>query len=357
MNKPLFPGTINPLTDSRWGELVEWHPHASIFHHPSWLQALHRTYGFTPLAFTSSSAAEPLRDGLVFCPIRSWITGKRLVSLPFSDHCDTLADSEESRGFLSTQIAKALTSVFDYAEIRSTYPLQVIPDDNWRPSNRFLLHTISLRPSNDDIFRGFHRDCIRRKIKRAQREQLQYVAGRSDPLLDIFYALLIRTRRRHRIPPQPFRWFRNLRDCMGDRLNIHVALKDGHPTTAMLTLRHQKTLTYKYGCSDERLNHLGGMPFLFWQVIQEAKCAQIEQLDLGRSEMDNEGLTTFKQHLGATAAPLTYWTYSDRASGRAQRGNILQLAQHVMPLLPASMLCLPRAILSLPGALLYRHMD
>lgn len=349
--------TIDPLSDPRWREFVEWHPQASIFHHPSWLKSLRQTYRFTPIVFTTSPPGEALINGLVFCPVRSWITGKRLVSLPFSDHCDLLADSDESSGYLSAQIAKLLGHNFNYAEIRSTHPSNHLLQANWRSTNRFLRHYIDLKPSPDEIFRGFHKNCIQRKIRKAERDGLQYVSGHSESLLTHFYTLMLRTRRRHRIPPQPFRWFQNLLDCMGNRISIHMAFQEGRPAAAILTLTHQKTLTYKYGCSDERLNHLGGTPFLFWKAIQEAKSAGMETLDLGRSEVENQGLITFKQHLGAESAPLFYWTSSNRAPQTLHRNDVIHLAQRFIPTLPAPMLHLPRSILALPGTLLYRHMD
>ena len=61
------------------------------------------------------------------------------------------------------------------------------------------------------------------------------------------------------------------------------------PVAAILTLSFKDTVTYKYGCSDERFNRLGGTPFLFWKTIQEAKAEGMSQLDLGRSDLHNEG--------------------------------------------------------------------
>ena len=91
---------------------------------------------------------------------------------------------------------------------------------------------------------------MQRKIKRAEREGLTYEEGQSDSLLAKFYQLLLFTRRRHGLPPQPVAWFRNLITCLGDKVKIRVASKDGCPVASMLTLRHKQVLVYKYGCSD-----------------------------------------------------------------------------------------------------------
>ena len=83
---------IDPLTDPRWDRFLQQHPRASVFHSTPWLEALRRTYGYRPVAYTTSAPHEDLENGLVFCRVESWLTGRRLVSLPFSDSCELLVD-------------------------------------------------------------------------------------------------------------------------------------------------------------------------------------------------------------------------------------------------------------------------
>lgn len=85
---------VDPLADRRWKNFVERHPHSSIFHTSGWLEALHRTYRYEPVVYTTSSLRSELTKGLVSCCVLSWISGKMLVSLPFSDHCNPLLENE-----------------------------------------------------------------------------------------------------------------------------------------------------------------------------------------------------------------------------------------------------------------------
>src|SRR5262245_48008469 len=97
---------FDPLHEPRWLEFVTSHPSASIFHTPGWLESLRRTYHFEPVALTTSAPGLPLRNALVFCPVRSWLTGARLVSLPFSDHCEPLVDdADELRALACAALA------------------------------------------------------------------------------------------------------------------------------------------------------------------------------------------------------------------------------------------------------------
>jgi hypothetical protein len=344
--------TIDPLNDERWVRFLDEHPEASIFHTREWLQALKRTYGYDPVAFTTSSPGSGLQDAIVCCRVRSWVTGSRMVSLPFSDHCQPLVDSSEIfRLLLSALQERTRGGGWKYMELRPLALENSMLDGSVQlsKSEEFYFHRLNLQPDATSLFQGFHKSCVQRKIRRAERENLFYESGRSLTLLDKFYRLLILTRRRHQLPPQPFVWFRNLVDCLGDRLTIRLVSKNEEPIASMITLAYKASLTYKYGCSDERFHNLGGMPFLFWNAIQEAKEAGQQELDFGRSEMENEGLVQFKDHFGACCSRLTYYRNppEPRHSQFWQLGT--RAARHVISRVPDS-------ILVPAGKLLYRHL-
>jgi lipid II:glycine glycyltransferase (peptidoglycan interpeptide bridge formation enzyme) len=189
-------------------------------------------------------------------------------------------------------------------------------------------------------------------ILRAEREGLICESGRSQALLDGFWDLLLVTRRRHGIPPQPNRWFRNLIDCFGEGLRICVAFKGKRPVAAILTLRHKDTLMYKYGCSDAGFHNLGGNQLLLWRSIQEAKREGLRVFDLGRTDCDNSGLITFKDRWGSTRSTLTNSRVSVLPlSGGAGRDGTewpARIAKRVVP-------WLPDCLLRMAGNLLYRH--
>jgi hypothetical protein len=117
----------------------------------------------------------------------------------------------------------------------------------------------------------------------------------------------------------------------------------------ILTLTCKKTMVYKYGGSDAAHHARGGMPFLFWRVIQEAQAAGTERLDLGRSDLDQDGLIAFKDHLGATRSGLTYYGVPGRRFGRPRQGALTRAARRVAA-------HLPDAALDFTGRILYRHL-
>jgi CelD/BcsL family acetyltransferase involved in cellulose biosynthesis len=337
---------LDPLRDPRWAALVERHPKASVFHTTEWLRALRDTYGYEPIAYTTSPPGAELEDGYVFCGVRSWLTGRRLVSLPFSDHCEPLVRSADELNALSRFLRDdGGATRWRYVEMR---PAAAAPPAPFAAASTWVWHRLDLRPEPAALMRRFHKDCVQRKIRRAEREGLTYEAGRDPRLLDSLYGLLRMTRERHGVPPQPRRWFENVMACLGDRACIRIASKDGRPVAGILTLRHRQTMVYKYGGSDDRANNLGGTALLFWNAIQEARRDGAVELDLGRSDADQAGLIAFKQRWGAVATTLTYWRHAPAASTRSGSACTLDLAKKLSARLPGG-------ALTIAGRLLYRH--
>ena len=340
--------TFDPLDDPRWGTLVERHPDASVFHTRGWLSSLKRTYGFAPVAFTTSAPGTDLRNALVMCRVRSWVTGDRLVSLPFSDHCDPLiGDGDELSALVIGVDGYRIAGRWKYAEVRPArcrWPI----GPPFGTAKTFYLHRVELKADIDALWRGLHPDSIQRRIRRAEREPLTYEEGRSDALVDKLYFLLGLTRRRHLLPQQPRAWLRNLVDCLGSRVCIRIVSKDAEPVAGVLTLTHRDTVVYKYGGSDVRYHRLGGMPLLFWRVIQDAKRDGARELDLGRTDTDNGGLVVFKERWSAKRSELKYWRSPAPVPGPKSDAR-LRLARRVFYRLP---LRLRQAA----GDVIYRHL-
>lgn len=344
---------IDPLGDPRWPSFLAGNRQASIFQTPGWLRALQRTYGYDPVAFTTSSPDQPLENSIVFCRVKSWLTGERLVSLPFSDHCQPLVEDPDTAAALYPEIGRELArDKCRYVELR---PLRLngfgsarLPEA-FTVSEQYYFHQIDLRSDEQTLYASLHRSCAQRKIERAEREHLHYESGRSDSQLAKFYHLLLLTRRRHRLPPQPLAWFRNLVECLGERVTIRVLSKEASPIASILTLSYKRTLVYKYGASNASYHNLGAMPLLFWRAIQEGKQQGAEEFDLGRTEIENSGLAAFKEHLGSTRSPLVYFRMGPHQARRMSTRRQLRIVRQALARMPNS-------VAEMVGNALYRHM-
>jgi len=350
---PLLPNVyeVDPLRDRRWPSFLQRRPQASVFHSVGWLEALHRTYGYEPIVFTTSPPTSDLQNGLLFCRVRSWATGSRCVSLSFSDHCEPLCDPNREFDILirGLQIARARQQ-WKYLEVRTVD--QGFGDRakalGFKSSAKYLIHVIDLRPTAEVIFRRLHKDSVQRRVHRAERAGIVEIRGKSQGHLKDFYQLMVRTRARHDLPPQPCHWFRNLLDCLGDAADLRLAYRDSIPVAGVLVLHFKGTSYYKYGCSDERAHHLGVMPLLLWRAVLRAKFIGSTSFDLGRTDIDNHGLVVFKNHWTSLSQPLTYWTFPSDRSITFMRDWKRTMVKRLCALLPDRML-------EATGRLTYRH--
>lgn len=341
--------SVEPLVDPRWAEFVESHPASSLAHRPEWLNALKDTYGYQPVVYTTAGPGEALTNGFVSCRIYSWLTGRRIVSLPFTDHCDLLTSNDDDSAKLLNSLGELVwTERLNYVELRPR-ALAGADVSKWWRSMTYSHHELDLRPALNDLFRATHKTGIQQPIRRAEREQLEYSEGNSDTHLARFYELLLLTRRRHGLPPQPIDWFRALIRNLGDRLKIRVASKDGRAVASILTIYAGSKVFYKYGCSDATHHNLGGVPFLIWKTIEDAKGSGLTVLDFGRSDADNPGLIVFKERWNATRYTLTYLRLSSRIENKIS-------APHASPLVQRVFSRLPDPLLASMGRLLYRHL-
>jgi Acetyltransferase (GNAT) domain len=343
---------IDPIKDVRWAELVDRHPRASVFHTPAWIDALHCTYAFEPVAFTTSPSTAELKNGVVFCRVKSRITGRRLVSLPFSDHCEPLCDSSEELDFVIRYLQTTMERQhWKYLEMRAVewnLSRKTPTEASKASATGYLLHVLDLRPGLAEVFRRLDKDSVQRRISRAGRAGLSEKVGRSADLLDDFYRLFVITRSRHQLPPVPYYWFENLIRCLGGRLEMRLAYEDRTAVAGILTLQFRDTVYYKYGCADSRFKHLGAMPWLLWQAISAAKTRGASNFDMGRSEEAHASLVAFKNHWVPRPKRFSYWRFPDRGSSWAAGDWKLRFGKRVFSYMP-------NRLLRLTGRLIYRH--
>jgi len=80
--------------DSRWLDFVRSRSEAHIFHHPNWAINLAQVYRYRGFVLALLGDKGKIRAGLPVMEVNSPLTGKRWVSMPFSDHCAPLYEDE-----------------------------------------------------------------------------------------------------------------------------------------------------------------------------------------------------------------------------------------------------------------------
>lgn len=343
------PDRIDPVADPAWAEFLSRCDGAEIFHHPLWLELIQAQYKYDISALCIRGEDGAVEAGLPLARVESRLTGKRLVALPFSDTCSPLVSREADPG-----AGAALGMALAAAAEREGLPLCVhAPLEGVAPESvvrRFVRHELPLSEDLAAVEKQFSKNRVTRNIKKARKEGLEFELGRDRAALDGFYRLHLLTRRKLGVPTQPKRFIRRFERLFEAGLGFVGTVRDeGVAVAAGVFLAFDGTLTYKYGASDpaalgKRPNHLLHAEAIRWG------CENGQRLyDLGRSDLDNEGLRTFKSTWGATEIDLAY-TYLGQPvpDPDGEHGTREQLVEKVIQRSPAF-------VGRVAGELLYRH--
>ena len=255
---------IDPTKVEKWDEIILNFPLYSFFHSSSWAKVLNETYHFKPHYMIVEEpgfvkAVLPLMD------VNSFITSKRAISLPFSDFCEPLVSSDVSfNRILSILIDYCKEKKFNYLELRDGDVLL----DNVIVIPAGYQHNLDLNFCEEDFFMNFS-DNTRRNIRKAIKNKVSFDVSNSLSALEDFYVMNCYTRRRHGLPPQPFKFFKNLYDFVLTKNKglISISKYNGKSIASAVFLLIGEKALYKYGASLFEFQNLRPNNLLLWESI------------------------------------------------------------------------------------------
>ena len=337
------PVVLDPVTDARWAEAIRA-PDAVIFHHPEWLRALRDEYRHPIWAVCLEGDGGRVVAGLPVATVRSRLTGNRLVALPFSDICPPVLGNDPDR-------LAPLADALEAKRVRSGLPLEVHAELGGLPSSSpgdgFWHHTTPL-PADAAGIPSLIKPVKRRDVRRALREGVSVEQRTDRAAIDAFFALHVRTRRKHGVPTQRRSFFRRLEPLLRAGLGyVLLAVHEGRPIAASVYLQFNGTTTMKFNASDERMLALRGNQLIYERALQIAVEQGCTRFDFGRTELDNAGLCSFKEHFGGQPQALAYTLAPARTETRSVRS--------VSSLQKTAIRRSPAVFGRVAGAILYRH--
>lgn len=358
---------VKPLSSlpPDWDEKLAAFPGATVFHTSAWARVLTETYGYQPLYLVTGDPAAPTGI-LPLMEVDSWLTGRRGLALPFTDACTILAHDAETAASLWNE-------AIDLGRSRKWRWLELRDSPGWLnqapASTSFYHHVLDLNvagvpavssvaavagvadPGYSNLLFSRFDSANRRAIRKAQQANLTVEITRSAEAMREFFRLMQLTRRRHGLPPQPWRFFESIHRHLIAAGNGCIVLvrNAGSAIAGAVYLHHGTKALYKFGASDERQQHLRGNNLVMWEAIRWHMEHGFTSLDFGRTSLHNDGLRRFKLSWGTTEKMVRYHRYSFRTvdyvtSSDRSSGLHAHLFRH-----------LPRPIARLAGELLYKH--
>lgn len=337
---------INPLGYSGWDDLVLTNKTCSFFHSSGWARVLHESYQYKPLYFTIIKDNRIL--ALIPCmEVNSILTGKRGVSLPFSDYSDSII----SESYNPDEIFKYL---IQYGKDNGWKSLEIrggnISFSNLHPSSSYYGHSLALSKDADKIFSTF-RDSTKRNIKKAIKEGITVGRHQSLEAIKEFYRLNCMTRKEHGLPPQPFSFFRKIFEHIISQNKGFIVLasfKDINIAGAVFFHFGDKAI-YKYGASDKNHQNLRANNLVMWEAIKWYAQNGLSRFCFGRTELENEGLLQFKRGWGGMEQNIEYNKYD------LVNESFIQCSSNTVGVFNKIFNIMPTSLLKITGELLYRH--
>lgn len=299
---------IDPLQYPGWDSLLanRHDSQSCFFHGTAWARVLNETYGHRPYYFCRFSHGQ-LTELFPVMEVSGPLTGRRGVSLPFSDFCPQIKTNEfEQKELFEEALEHGRKNRWRYLECRGNKPDRA----DAVPSLMFYGHAINLTPEPESLFKSFD-DSTKRGIRKAERAGLKIEFRNTLESITTFYSLHCQTRRRHGLPPQPFRFFANIAKYVLEKGQgfVATALKGSQPLAAFVFFHDHKQALYKFGASDEAFQHLRPNNFLMWEAIKHCATQGFRELHLGRTSLSNVGLRRFKSGFGAVEEKMEYFKF------------------------------------------------
>ncbi|MFO7569375.1 MAG: GNAT family N-acetyltransferase [Smithellaceae bacterium] len=337
---------LRPSDYPDWNNQLAPEAGCSFFHTAQWADVLTQSYGYRPVYFAIRDTNR-IANLLAVMEVKSFLTGNRGVSLPFTDACEPIAESAAHFHALWDQaVTYGKKQRWKYLEVRGGEKYFA---DNL-PFVTHYGHRLDLEKDTQAIYARM-RESNKRNINKARKENVEVNISNSADAVKQFCRLNTLTRRKHGLPPQPRGFFKNLYDRViaKDMGFIAVASRGDKILAANVYLHFGKEVIYKYGASDQAMQHLRANNLVMWKAIKWSCDRGFQSLSFGRTEMEHQGLMQFKSGWAANQYTLSYYRYD------LQKNAFVRGSSDIHPVYKKVFEKLPAPVLNIIGHVLYRH--
>jgi FemAB-related protein (PEP-CTERM system-associated) len=297
-----------------WDSFVERCAGASHSHLAGWPSVIERSYGHRGLRLCVREAGE-VTGVLPLVLMRSLLSGRALVSLPFLDDGGICAEGE------------AAWHELEDAAVRLFHEqgAQVIDlRQRWATGLRLRAHgqkvTLVLDLASDPQAMWDRLDAkVRNQVRKAMRSNLS-VSWAGVERVHAFYDVFAHNMRDLGSPVHAERFFQAILEEFPESARI-VLVQDGSATVAAgLCLAFRDGLSLPWASSLRAYRSACANTLLYWEAIRSGCAEGYRRFDFGRSSVGS-GTYRFKKQWGAAEEPL-HWRYMARLGARAPMADM-----------------------------------
>ena len=335
-----------------WEQSLSGFPKAGFFHSSAWCRTLVEAYGYRPF-YLAGYYSGRIVALVPLIEVKSWLTGRRGVNLPFTDNCPPLLESPEDWPEIWEKLLKLGSERrWKYLELRGDNT------DLFPEAQRMVHidHVVDLDCGPENLLAGL-RGSTRRNIRKAMKKDVIVRRANSFKAIREYFRLHVLTRKRHGLPPQPLRFFKVLYHNAIEKGYGHLFLayrpwENDHPGKSIagaLFLTFGDKAVFKFGASELDVDRFRPNNMIMWTAIQILRSEGYKSLHLGRTDLENLGLLRFKDGWDSRRENSFYWNFDlEKMTFREPRWKIEGVHNQLFSRLPSG-------ALKVIGSGIYRH--
>ena len=343
---------IDPVGDPRWVNLVMNHPDGQVYHHPAWLEAIHREYGRDLIGLACEDETGRLMGVLPLLPTRGLpfgvggeIARRRLSSLPRTPTAGPLAiDQEACVALVRAAIDRARAEPGVLLQLKVATPppdsiAELVACHAGRESYALDLDHADNPPRTD----GRSRRRNAWAVNKARRSGVVVRQAETEAQLRSWYRLYLGTMRGLAVPARSYRFFQAVWQLLRPAGLMRLLIAEqrsktgSKPIAGSIFLTFGSTVSYAFTGWDRASHSLRANDLIHAEMIEAARREGYRLYDFGEVADGQQSLAAFKGKWGAQPRQLYHCVYPpqphDTASGLAS-GRFAGLAAAIWRRVP-----------------------
>lgn len=302
---------LRPAEREQWDRFVAAHPQGTIYHRLAWQAVTEEGFGHRPYYLRAAEATGELTGVLPLFLVRG-VFGRRLVSVPLRDRGGVLAiDPATASALIAQAVQLGRELGCQYVELRGQEPLDppVVSANALRCESHWVGTRVDLSVGSQQLWKQADKGSARWAVNTARKRGARVERDDTERGMEIFYELLVHTRRTMGVPPFRQALFlaiwRHL-ICRG-LATLWLAWVDSTPIGGMIGLHSGDTYIMAYAAPQKAWRQSYPSESVVWRGIEWAADNGFRYFDFGADSPRQTGLLAFKKKWGGVQHPTYYY--------------------------------------------------
>jgi len=310
--------TLDPISDyARWEGFLRSHADAHLYHHPSWLQVLSRSFGYEVATLAVENAERQIQGLLPLVLARNRRGRIFLSSLPHTPSSGPIVRHDKALGALLDAAVQLLAGHRGrlVMKVNFTFPEHLATDFIRVRRDTTYIRVLPAQAHELRFGNSKNHSVIARGVRKAQREGVAIRTATSVMDVHAWYALYLEAMRARAVPPRPLRFFVAAWESLAQLGMMRLLLAEKVQLGQRILLAgsiffmfHDTVLYAFNGRIDSALPSRAN-DVILWHAIESAWRDGFRRFDFGEVSESQHGLAAYKMKWGAVGSPLYRYHY------------------------------------------------